>query len=321
MPHPLRFADLVQRLGLNTETEILVGGSPDASVKDNDVHRPGMGLMGYTDGFLSDRLQVLGESETRYLQSLNEDEQREAIRRVLDVKVAGVFVAMDLEVPPPVLAEFERDRVPVARVALETEDLVDRLRDLLKDHFALRSNVHGTLVDVYGVGMLFTGRSGIGKSETALDLVERGHRLVADDLVEITRRDDVLLGTGRKTLKHHMEIRGIGIVDVFPIFGVRALRMQKRVEVEVRLEDWVEGQSYDRVGLDRDQSEILGVSIPRVNVPIVPGKNITVITEVLALDFMLKMYGIDSAELLNRKLIESMEELGRTAQYLRHDLE
>ncbi len=321
MAHPIRFADLVQRLGVSTETEILVSGSPDASVKDDDVHRPGMGLMGYTDGFLSDRLQVFGESEVRYLESLSTTQQRAAIRRVLDIKVAGVFVAKELAIPGSVLTELENDQVPVARVSLETEDLVDLLRDLLKDCFAPRSNVHGTLVDVYGVGMLFTGRSGVGKSETALDLIERGHRLVADDLVEITRRDDVLLGTGRETLKHHMEIRGIGIVDVFPIFGVRALRMQKRVEVEVRLEDWVEGKSYDRLGLDREESEILGVTIPRVNVPVVPGKNITVITEVLALDFMLKVYGIDSAELLNRKLIESMEDLGRTAQYLRHDFE
>ena len=317
----LQFVDLVQRLGMNTETEVLVGGAPDASVQDDDIHRPGMGLMGYTDGFLTNRLQVFGESEVRYLESLNESKQRAAIRRVLEVKIAGAFVAKDLSIPAAVLKELENGQVPVVRVSLETEDLVDLLRDILKDFFAPRSNVHGTLVDVYGVGMLFTGRSGIGKSETALDLIERGHRLVADDLVEITRRDDVLLGTGRETLKHHMEIRGIGIVDVFPIFGVRALRMQKRVEIEVRLEDWVEGKTYDRLGLEREESEILGIKIPRVNVPIVPGKNITVIIEVLALDLMLKVYGIDSAELLNLKLIESMEELGRTAQYLRHDLE
>jgi HPr kinase/phosphorylase len=315
------FGDLIDRLHVLTEVELLTG-DPDATpIEDRDVHRPGMGLMGYTDGFLPHRVQVFGESEVGYLSSLDESRQRASIRNLLELEIAGAFIAHDLELPPAVLDELRATQVPAARASLPTDELVDQVRDILKDFFAPRTNVHGTLVDVYGVGLLFTGRSGIGKSETALDLLERGHRLVADDLVEITRRDDVLLGTGRETLKHHMEIRGIGIVDVFPIFGVRALRMQKRVEVEVRLEDWVEGKNYDRIGLDRGATEILGVEIPRVLVPIVPGKNITVIAEVLALDFMLKTYGIDSAELLNSKLIESMEDLGRTTQYLRHDLE
>ena len=317
----LYFGDLIKRVKTHTDVELLVEDSRITVIGEGDVHRPGMGLMGYTDGFLAERLQVFGESEITYLTGLSPKEQRSSIRRILDLKVAGAFVAKGLDVPAIVLEEFRKDEVPLARSSLATEDMVDLLRDLLKEAFAPRANIHGTLMDVYGVGLLFTGRSGIGKSETALDLIERGHRLVADDLVEIMRRDDVLLGTGRETLKHHMEIRGIGIVDIFPIFGVRALRMQKRVEVEVRLEDWVEGKNYDRLGLVRAETQILGLTIPSVVVPIVPGKNITVIAEVLALDFMLKIYGIDSAELLNRKLIESMEELGRTAQYLRHDFE
>jgi len=317
----LYFGDLLKRLGAHTDVEVLVEDRRVTVIEERDVHRPGMALMGYTDGFLPGRLQVFGESEIAYLNSLPPEPQKTAIRRVLDLNVAGAFVAKGQAVPAILLEELQAEQVPLARTSLSTEDTVDLLRDLLKEAFAPRANVHGTLMDVYGVGLLFTGRSGIGKSETALDLIERGHRLVADDLVEIMRRDDVLLGTGRETLKHHMEIRGIGIVDIFPIFGVRALRMQKRVEVEVRLEDWVEGKNYDRLGLQRAETEILGVTIPRVVVPIVPGKNITVIAEVLALDFMLKIYGIDSAELLNRKLIESMEELGRTAQYLRHDFE
>jgi HPr kinase/phosphorylase len=315
------FSELIERLRAQTDAELLAGDPGRTTIQDRDVHRPGMGLMGYTTGFLPERVQVFGESEIGYLGTLDEGAQREAVRRILDLKVPGAFVARGLHVPAVLLEEADRDEVPLLRVPLGTEELVDLLRDILQDLFALRTNVHGTLVDVYGVGLLFTGRSGIGKSETALDLIERGHRLVADDLVEVVRRDDVLLGTGRKTLKHHMEIRGVGIVDVFPIFGVRSLRMQKRIEMEVQLEEWEQERNYDRMGLDRDQCEILGVRIPRVVVPIVPGKNITVIAEVLALDFMLKTYGIDSAETLNRKLIESMAELGRTTQYLRHDLE
>jgi len=317
----LYFGDLLKRLEAHTKVEMLVEDKRITVLQQRDVHRPGMALMGYSDGFVPGCLQVFGESEIGYLSGLSPEEQKIAVQRILQLEVPGGFVSRGLEVPSVLLEELRASGVPLARSPLATEDLVDLLRDSLKEAFAPRANVHGTLMDVYGVGLLFTGRSGVGKSETALDLIERGHRLVADDLVEIMRRDDILLGTGRETLKHHMEIRGIGIVDIFPIFGVRALRMQKRVEVEVRLEDWVEGKNYDRLGLERAETEILGVTIPRVVVPIVPGKNITVIAEVLALDFMLKIYGIDSAELLNRKLIESMEELGRTAQYLRHDFE
>jgi HPr kinase/phosphorylase len=177
-------------------------------------------------------------------------------------------------------------------------------------------------VDVYGVGVLVTGPSGIGKSETALDLVERGHRLVADDIVVIRKTSrDVLMGRSRDNVEHLMEIRGLGVIDVFPLFGVRAIRMQKRIEVELALEEWNEARDYDRHGLDRDSTEILGVRIPRVTAPIFPGKNNTVIAEVIALDFMLKTYGIDSAEEFNRKLIETMSEQGFTKRYLEHDPE
>jgi HPr kinase/phosphorylase len=170
--------------------------------------------------------------------------------------------------------------------------------------------------------VLVTGRSGIGKSETALDLVERGHRLVADDLVVITRQSrEVLVGAGRENAEHLMEIRGLGIIDIFPLFGVRAIRMQKRVEVELRLEDWDDAKNYDRHGLDRETTEVLGVTIPKVTVPIFPGKNNTVIAEVVALDFMLKTYGIDSAQDFNRRLVETMSAHGKTKQYLTRDRE
>ena len=318
-----RFEEVVDRLRQEVDVQLLGPGKTASTVvADRDVHRPGMGLMGYTEGFLPERVQVFGESEIGYLKTLDHDDQRAAVGRILDLEIPGAFVSSGLDVPVSMLDEAERRGIPIARVELPSHELIDLLRDVLEDLFAARTNIHGTLVDVYGVGLLLTGRSGVGKSETALDLIERGHRLVADDMVEVTRRGhDVLLGTGRETLKHHMEIRGIGIVDVFPIFGVRALRVQKRIEVEVCLEDWIEGKNYDRLGLDRGFSDILSVRIPQVTVPIVPGKNITVIAEVLALDFMLKTYGIDSAEMLNTKILESMEESGRTARYLKHDIE
>jgi HPr kinase/phosphorylase len=172
------------------------------------------------------------------------------------------------------------------------------------------------------VGLLFTGRSGIGKSECVLDLVERGHRLVADDVVEIVKRgDDVIVGRFREVLQHNIEIRGVGVIDVQAIFGIKAIRMQKRIEVEVHLQDWDESADYERLGLERQYTHVLGVAIPRVVVPIFPGKNITVIAEVIALDFMLKIYGYDAAQALNRRILETMKPGSSLSRYLRHDNE
>ncbi len=323
MSSDVRFDHVVEPLRLQTDVEILTASFAEPlPVAGADVHRPGMGLMGYVDGFQSNRLQIFGESEIGYLVSLDEEARRRAIRRIFDLHVPGAFVAMGLELPAGFLEEATAYNVPVARSSLPTDELDYFVRDILADLFAPRDTLHATLVDVYGVGLLFTGRSGIGKSETALDLIERGHRLVADDMVTVVRRsNDVLVGTGREHLNHLLEIRGVGIVDVMPVFGVRGIRMQKRIEVEVRLEDWDEDKEYDRHGLDREETRILDVAIPRATVPIYPGKNITVITEVIALDFMLKTYGIDTARDFNQKLIETMERSGHTARYLKHDTE
>lgn len=316
-------ADIVERLSARAQVEFLVqGDAGGVRIAGGDVHRPGMALMGYADGFPHGRVQVFGETELGYLSSVSPAQQQAALGRLFQLQIPGGFVARGTPVPAVLLDEAARRGVPLARADLGTSELVVRVGEILEDLFSPRTTLHGTLVDVYGVGLLITGKSGIGKSETALDLVERGHRLVADDLVEVTQRAGrVLLGRGRQVLQHNMEIRGIGVVDVFPIFGVRAIRMQKRIEVEVRLEEWVEGRDYDRMGLSREVTEILGVRIPRVEVPIFPGKNITVIAEVIALDFMLKMYGIDSARELSRKLLETMAETGDTARYLEHDIE
>jgi len=189
--------------------------------------------------------------------------------------------------------------------------------------FAPSTTVHGSLVDVYGCGLLFTGKSAIGKSETALDLVERGHRLVADDVVTITRgHGDVLIGTGNQLLRHHMEIRGLGIIDVQSIFGIRSIRLKKRVEVQVDLRVWSDEDDYERVGLDEKQTEILGVKVPLVQVPITPGKNITVIGEVIALHYLVKAYGgYSPAEKLNQHMLEVMKRKSAARAWVREDTE
>ena len=323
MERSLRFDEIVERLRRVAAVETLTQAGPDTPrVSHLDIHRPGMALMGYVEGFHRERIQIFGETEIGYLASLDPAAEEEALRRVFALDLPGIFVTKGHDVEPGLVRSAERFGVPLASVDLPTDELSTVVRDILARHFAPETHRHATLVDVYGVGLLVTGPSGIGKSETALDLIERGHRLVADDIVVIRRISrDVLMGSSRRNVEHLMEIRGLGVIDVFPLFGVRSLRMQKRIEVELALEEWDEAKDYDRHGLDRETTEILGVRIPRVTVPIFPGKNNTVIAEVIALDFMLKTYGIDAAEEFNRKLVETMSEEGFTSRYLEHDPE
>jgi HPr kinase/phosphorylase len=192
---------------------------------------------------------------------------------------------------------------------------------MLEEAFAPSTTLHGSLADVYGVGLLFIGRSGIGKSECVLDLVERGHRLVADDVVQVTRRGAVLLGRGHELAGHHMEIRGIGLIDIPALFGVRAVRQQKRIEVVVQLEDWETSREQERTGLLQQETDILDVRIPRVLVALNPGKNITVIAEVVAMMHLLRYSGVDVAAAFNERLIKRMKEQRGVREYLQDDYE
>jgi len=317
------FSEIVERLRRQAEVEVLTEAGPDTPrVSHLDIHRPGMALMGYVEGFHRERIQVFGETEIGYLASLDGADEASALARVFALDLPGIFVTKGVLADSGLVRAARDHKVPLATVDLRTDELSHAVRDVLARYFSPETTRHATLVDVYGVGLLVTGASGIGKSETALDLVERGHRLVADDIVVVRKIGrDVLMGRSRQNVEHLMEIRGLGVIDVFPLFGVRALRMQKRIEVELALEEWDESKDYDRHGLDREYSEILGVRIPRVTAPIFPGKNNTVIAEVIALDFMLKTYGIDTAEDFNRKLIETMSDKGHTTRYLEHDPE
>ena len=273
----------------------------------SDINRPGMALMGFTENFLADRIQIIGRTEVSYCATLNEKERRAAFDRFFQFQTPCIIVAKGLELPSGFLERANRQHIPVLRTPQDTTPFIHQLTAFLDFVFAPSQTVHASLVDVYGVGLLFTGRSGIGKSETALDLVERGHRLVADDVVRITRRHgDILIGACNEVLKHTMEVRGLGIIDVQSIFGIRAIRGQKRVEVEVHLTEWSAEQNYERVGMDDQMVSHLDVQIPLVTIPIFPGKNITVIAEVVALNHLVKVYGYHPARALNERLIEQM---------------
>ena len=211
--------------------------------------------------------------------------------------------------------------VPLLRSTLKTAEFYRGIKPVVEEATAPRTTLHGSLADVYGVGLLFLGRSGIGKSECVLDLVERGHRLVADDVVQVTRRGNMLMGQGHELAAHHMEIRGVGLIDIPALFGVRSVRQQKRIEVVVHLEDWNNAKDADRTGLAQQEALILGVSLPKVMVPLNPGKNITVISEVVAMNHLLRMTGIDTAAAFNERLIRRMREKKGLREYLQEDFE
>jgi len=286
------------------------------------LHRPGLALAGFFQRFPSDRIQILGETEMAFIETMPPDRLAGAVEHILSSGVPAVFVSKGMTPPEAFCAAAERNRVAVFSSRLSTWELSARLGAFLDHVFAPSTNVHATLVDVYGVGLLYTGKSGIGKSEVALDLVERGHRLVADDICKVTRvAPDVLIGSSSELLGHHMEIRGVGIIDVEELFGIRAIRLQKRIEVEVRLTLWEETEEYERLGIEDRTTAILGVNIPILYVPISPGKNITVISEVIAMNHMLKVYGENSALELSKKLTQRLSRQSMTQDYLESDFE
>lgn len=315
----LTIEDLLNTKGQSLALELLTKSSLQRPIQSPTISSPGLVLAGFTDRFPKGRVQVLGETEIRFLDSLPEAQRRASLEAFFKLEMPAVIVTKGLKVPALLAEVAQQHEVPLLRSRLKTGDFYRRLQPYLEEAFAPTTTMHGSLADVYGVGLMFVGRSGIGKSECVLDLVERGHRLVADDLVYVTRRGiDVLIGKGHELQQHHMEIRGIGILDIKALFGIRAIRQQKRIEVVVQLEDWSEKAVYDRTGLDMQQVDVLGVSLPKVVVPLNAGKNITVLSEVIAMNHLLKYSGVDSAKLFNDRLQTAMQPL---RDYLEEDYE
>ncbi len=282
--------------------------SSPVEITVSDINRTGMIFSGFTDYFLSERIQIVGQTEVAYLSTLSRKKREEAMERLFGFTFPCLIITKGFDPPEGMLDRAAARGVSILRTTMSTTPFIHRLTAYLDRVFAPQTTIHGTLVDVYGVGILFTGRSEIGKSECALDLVERGHRLVADDVVTVVRRHgDILIGSGNPVIRHHMEIRGLGIIDVQSIFGIRAIRFQKRVEVEVNLQEWKVHADYERTGLEQKMTTILGVKIPLVVIPIYPGKNITVIAEVIALNYLVKVYSHDPARRFNKALLDLMQ--------------
>lgn len=298
------------------------GGGLKKVIATNQINRPGLPLAGFFEKFPHNRIQIFGQTELVFLDNMDPSQRRQRLDDLFSRDLPCVFVTKGKTPPPEVLEIADGHKTAVFSSRLPTGELSYRLSAYLDNIFAPWTIVHGTLVDVYGVGLMYTGKSGIGKSECALDLVERGQRLVADDMVKIVRRGpEIIVGSGSKLLKHHMEVRGLGIIDIERLFGIRAIRLQKRIEVEVRLERWSDEAHYERLGIEDKYTTILGVQIPVITIPVSPGKNITVISEVIAMNHMLKVYGEESAKKFAERQTEEIQRRERTAEYLETDME
>jgi HPr kinase/phosphorylase len=298
----------------------------DKKIFDQNLHRPGLALAGFVDLFSYKRVQVFGNTEMRYLEQLTEDKMKESLDRIFEFNIPCIILTDDNQPFNLLLESANKHKVPVFNTKYSTTKLAYLLSDFLDDQFSPRISLHGSFVDVYGVGIFFGGKSGIGKSEVALDLIERGHRLVADDVTILTKKgENILMGSGTQIGQKFMEIRGLGIIDVQSMFGIRAIRYQKRLEIVVELESWDPEAEYTRTGLDDSTISIMDVEIPYIKLPIIPGKNITVISEVISLNYLLKHYGYDAAKIFQERLLEKLKNKSnsdnRGVDYFEHDFE
>lgn len=329
---PVAFVVEQLRTTVGVEIEAVNEGvAGDRVVTESSLHRPGLALAGYVDLFTYQRVQILGNTENQYLEHLAEAQGPEAVReafgRLVQFEVPCLVLTDSNVLDDALVAMATEAGVPVYRTALPSTHFMAVLRDFLNDQFALQQTIHGSLVDVYGIGLLLIGDPGIGKSEVALDLVERGHRLVADDVVVATKKEEQLvIGSGTDLVQHFMEVRGLGLVDVRAMFGIRAIRFQKRIEVVIHMHLWDADAEYTRLAMVEDSHTVLGVELPKVKLPITPGKNITVLCEVIAMTHLLKHYGYDPAEVFTERLAERIR-AGRQSgpsrgiEYFEHDYE
>jgi HPr kinase/phosphorylase len=318
-------AQLLDRLTGTLQLEEIEPGTGHTRVVGNaEVSSPGIVLAGYVERFSAQRLQVLGETEITYLTSLPAPKRRQILELFFSFPIPAVFVTKGQRLPSGLKEIASAAGIPLIRTGLKTAEFYRRIKPVLEMEFAPTASLHGSLADVFGVGLFFTGKSGIGKSECVLDLVERGHRLVADDLVIVSKRgNDVLIGRGHEMQRHFMEIRGVGLIDIPAIFGIRAVRQQKRIEVVVELEEWDQHAVVERTGLDVETTKILEVELPKITVFLNPGKNITVIAEVIALNHLLRYSGIHTPEVFNARLMGRMKAAAaeNVREYLQEDHE
>ncbi|CAM3011144.1 HPr(Ser) kinase/phosphatase [Paenibacillus sediminis] len=306
MAKNVKVSELVQQFQL----EVISGEQGlKRQITVDDLYRPGLEMAGYFEYHPHERVQILGKTELAFFSMLSPEEQKDRMKRLCNDDVPCIIITRSLEVPKQLVEVSSARNIPVLRSSMATTILSSRITGFLERKLAPTATIHGVLVDVYGLGMLITGSSGIGKSETALELVKRGHRLIADDAVEIRQTsDNQLHGTAPELIRHLLEIRGVGIINVMTLFGAGAIRNDKRINVVVKLEAWQQEKQYDRLGLDEETTRIIDTDIPLVTIPVRPGRNLAVIIEVAAMNFRLKRMGYNAALQFTTKLTETISE-------------
>lgn len=292
----------------NLETVYAPENLSEINIERADINRPGLALSGFFEYFDAKRIQILGKAEAIYLSRLPDSERREKIYAFLEKKPVCVVIARNMNPPSEMVEIAEEMKIPLFRTSLSTSSFVSSLIASLNVYLAPTITRHGVLVEVYGEGILILGDSGIGKSETAIELIKRGHRLIADDAVEISKvSEKTLVGRAPSIIRYYMELRGIGIIDIRRIFGMGAVKESEKIELVIKFEQWVEGKMYDRLGLESEYVEILGIKIPAITVPVRPGRNLAAILEIAAMNCRLKKMGYNTAEEFNRRLEEEFK--------------
>lgn len=275
----------------------------------NEVNRPSLQIAGFFDYFYNNRIQIIGKVELSYLEKMTSEQMSSSLEKLFEKEIPCVIVTRNMEVPPEMISLAEKYNTPILRTSNTTSRFMSSLISFLNVELAPRITVHGVLVEVYGEGILLLGDSGVGKSEAAIELVKRGHRLVADDAVEIKRVSDIsLLGSAPDIIRHFVELRGIGIVDVKMIFGIGAVKNIEKIDFIINLELWQEKKQYDRLGLTTEYTDILGIDIPSITVPVKPGRNLAVVIEVAAMNNRQKKMGYNAAEALNNRVMSEMNQ-------------
>lgn len=305
----VRTKDVVEKFNLE-----VIGGEPGVNrpITTSDISRPGIEIAGYFAHYPAERIQLLGKTEMSFFNTLSTEERIDRMDQLCTDITPGILVSRGLDIPLELLEAAEKNDVPVLRSTSKTTRLSSRITNFLESQLAPTTAIHGVLVDVYGMGVLITGKSGVGKSETALELVKRGHRLVADDCVEIRQEDeDILVGNAPELIQHLLEIRGLGIINVMTLFGAGAIRNYKKISLVIHLELWDQAKTYDRLGLEEETMRIIDTNVQKLTVPVRPGRNLSVIIEVASMNFRLKKMGVNAAEQFSNRLTDVVEDSGK----------
>ncbi len=290
-------------------------------VRVPEVNRPGLSLSGYLKNYTNQRILVLGTMEMSYLQDLEEPVREERIRGVLTIKTPALVIAGRYTPTKGIIRICEESSIPLFRTKMQTMEFLNRLTFLLSEEFSQSTTCHGTLVEAFGVGLLIQGDSSVGKSEAALGLIERGHRLISDDVVQVRLKEGSYLeGSGPELTRHLMEIRGIGIINVAHLYGAVCVREEKELDVIVKIEEWDDTKFYDRIGLDEQFCDILNQKVPYHILPVKPGRDVVLLIETIALNYRLKEMGLNSAKDFNVKLLETIEKKRQMARNIRESI-